>query len=129
MVDALPLPDQPRPGHRLVLVVPAPPRRIAAVQFLGQLAQPLHGLGLQPAVGQFLNSIGEPVFEKASIVRRRLGLEEIAPLLLQRGIGSVFRAATRVRTLSVTPASIVEGVGMTALGGGTVQRTVSEVGR
>ena len=45
------------------------------------------------------------------------------------GIGSIFSAATRVSTLSVTSQASVEGVGITALVAGTVQRTVSVVGR
>ena len=56
---------------------------ITAVQLFAQRTEPLDCLGLQAAVGQFLNPISEPVFEEAAVIGRRLALEEIAPLLLQ----------------------------------------------
>ena len=37
------------------------------------------------AVGEFLNAIGEPVFEEAPIIRWGLRFEELLPLLLQLG--------------------------------------------
>ena len=57
--------------------------RIAAVELLRQRLEALDRLGLQPAIGQFLDAVGQPAFEEAPIVGRRLGLEEVAPLLLQ----------------------------------------------
>ena len=84
---------------------------LAAVQFLAERLQPLHRLGLQPAVGQFLDAVGEPAFEEAAVVGRRLGVEEIAPLLLQLrrrrrlqrgearqdGVGIVMRVSVELR--------------------------------
>ena len=60
--------------------------------------EPLDRLGLQPAIGEFLDAVGEPAFEEAAVVGRRLGLEEIAPLAFSSGVGVVFSAATRAST-------------------------------
>ena len=84
MLDALVFADEPRAGDRPVLGRLAAPRRIAAVELFGEVAEALQRLGLEPAIGQFLDAVGEPVFEEAPVVGRRLGLEEIAPFLLQR---------------------------------------------
>ena len=39
--------------------------------------------GLQPAIGQLLDPVGQPAFEEAAIVGRRRGVEELLPLLPQ----------------------------------------------
>ena len=83
VLDALVLPDQPRAGDRPRVGAHLPLRLAAAVQFLAQLLQPPHRLGLQAAIGQFLDAVGEPALEVAPVEGRRLGLEQIAPLLLQ----------------------------------------------
>ena len=55
-------------------------RRFAAVELLGQRLEPLDRLGLQPAIGQFLDAVGQPAFQEAPVVERRLRLEEQLPL-------------------------------------------------
>ena len=103
------------------------PRRIAAVELLAERLEALHRLGLQPAIGQFLDAVGQPAFEEAPVVGRRLGLEEIAPLLLQlrRSASSSGPPAGPERCRSIQASCLREGVGMTALVGGTVERTFS----
>jgi hypothetical protein len=48
----------------------------------GQRFEALDGLGLQSAVGEFLDAVGEATFEEAAVVGWRLRLEEVAPLPL-----------------------------------------------
>ena len=72
---------------------------LAAVELLAERLQPLDRLGLQPAVGQFLDPIGKPALEEAPVVGRRLGVEErraIAPS--GRACDAVLRAAIWART-------------------------------
>jgi hypothetical protein len=69
---------------------------VAAVQFLAQPFQPPDRLGLQPAIGQFLDAVGQPALQVAAVERRRLAVEQVAPLRLQvRVVGVVFSAARR----------------------------------
>ena len=84
VLDALVFADEPRAGDRpFVGGLPAP-RRVATVELLAELAQALQRFGLETAVGQLLNPIGEPVLQEAPVIRWRLVLEELAPFLLQR---------------------------------------------
>jgi hypothetical protein len=53
------------------------------VELLGKITQIPQRFGLEPTVGQLLDSIGEPVLQEVPVVGRWLGLEEIAPFLLQ----------------------------------------------
>ena len=83
MLGALPLANEPGADDRL-RVMPRPALHdVAAVQLLAHLLQPAHRLGLQPAIGQLLDPVGEPALEEGPVVGRRLGAEELAPLLLQ----------------------------------------------
>ena len=118
VLDALPFADQPRAGDRPVVGAAAgacagsPPSSSSA-----SASSRFERLGLEPAIGQFLNPVGQPAFEEAPVVGRRLGLEEIAPLAASdRGVGAVFRAATRAKNgVGHVRASCELGVGMTAL--------------
>ena len=83
MLGALPLADEPGADDRLPVMPRAALHDVAAVQLLAHLLQPAHGLGLQPAIGQLLDPVGEPALEEGPVVGRRLGAEELAPLLLQ----------------------------------------------
>src|SRR3954470_3750215 len=84
MVDALPFADQARAGDRSVLRSSAASNgRIATVELFAQLSELLNRLRLEPAIGQFLDAVGEPMLQEAPVVERWLGFEEIAPLLLQ----------------------------------------------
>ena len=108
----------------------APPRRITAVEFFAERLQALQRLGLQPAVGQFLDPVRQPVFQEAPVIGRRLGLEEIAPLLLEmRRSARLQRRHARQHGVGHSEPPCIAGVGMTALVGGTVERTFSAVGR
>ena len=84
MLDALVFANKPRAGDRPVLGRSAAARWIPAIEIFGDGFEPLDRLGLEPAVRQFLDAVGEPVFEEAPVIGRRLGLEQIAPFLLQR---------------------------------------------
>ena len=103
---------------------------IAAVELFGEVAEALQRLGLEPAIGQFLDAVGEPALQEAPVVGRRLGLEELAATAASE-LGcrhAAFRAATRASTVSVIVGlSQRRGVGMTALVGREVERTLSAV--
>ena len=126
VLDALVFADQPRAGDRpLVRWLPAP-RRVTAVEFFAELPQALQRLGLEATVGQFLDPIGEPVLQEAPVVGWRLTVEEFAPFApsTRRSARSSRRPIGPARYRSLQ-ASVIEGVGMTALVGGTVERTLS----
>gem|GEM_PF-6246264 len=60
LLDALPLAQQPRSSDRAVTVgADAALLSVAAVQFLAQPFQPPNRLQLQPAIGQFLDAVGQ----------------------------------------------------------------------
>ena len=80
VLDALPFADQPRAGDRPVVGADPAQNDVAAVELLAERFEPLDRLRLQAAIGQFLNPVGEPAFQEAPIVGRRLGVEEFAPL-------------------------------------------------
>ena len=67
MLDALIFANEPRAGDRPILGRLAAARRIAAVEVLGEFAKALQRLGLEPAVGQFLDAVRQPVFEEAPV--------------------------------------------------------------
>ena len=82
LLDALPLAQQPRAGDRAVAVgADAALGSVAAVQFLAQPLQPPDRLRFQPAIGQFLDAVGQAAFKVAAVERRRLAVEQVAPLL------------------------------------------------
>jgi len=56
---------------------------VAAVEFLAQPLQPPDRLGLQPAIGEFLDAVGQPALQVAPVERRRLAVEQVPPLCLQ----------------------------------------------
>jgi hypothetical protein len=85
MLDAAVFTDQPRADDRLRVVPDAPGSDVVTVVLLAEDLQPPDRLGLQAAVGQLLDAVGEPVLEGAPVVLRRLGLEQLPPLRLQVG--------------------------------------------
>ena len=88
MLDTLVFADQPRAGDRPVILANAPNLGLAAVEPLAQRLQPLNGLGLEAAMGQLLDPVGQPALQVGSAERRRLGAEQLPPLRLQVGGGS-----------------------------------------
>ena len=63
VLDALIFADQACAGNRASLSARVCALRLAAaVQFLAQLLQPPHRLGLQAAIGQFLDAVGRAGF-------------------------------------------------------------------
>ena len=85
VLDALVLPDQPGPGDRPVVGADPAQDDVAAVELLAQRLQPGDRLGLQPAIGQFLDPVGQPALQVGPAERRRLLAEQLPPLLLQVG--------------------------------------------
>ena len=70
-------------GDRAVVHTPLPHFQHSTVELLAERLQPLHRLGLQSAIGQFLDAIGDTAFKVAAVERRRLAVEQVPPLLLQ----------------------------------------------
>ena len=85
MLDALILADQLRAGDRPVIAAHAADGDIAAVELLAQCLEAGQRLGLETAVGQFLDPVGQPALQEAAIVGRWLRAEQRAPLRLQHG--------------------------------------------
>ena len=61
---------------------------IGAQVLLAELLQPAHGLRFQPAIGQFLDAVGQSAFQVSAVEDWRLGIKQVAPLLFQLGHGS-----------------------------------------
>src|SRR5690606_30822975 len=83
MLDALPLPQQLRASDWHAVHPLAPHLCITTVQLLTQLLEPLKGLRLQPAIGQFLDAVGEPAFDEAAVVEWGRCAEQHLPLSLE----------------------------------------------
>jgi hypothetical protein len=60
-------------------------RRMVTAEVLRQCLQALKHLRFETTVGKFLDAVREPAFEKASVEWRRFGVEQVPPLLLERG--------------------------------------------
>ena len=116
MLDALPFTDQARAGDRAVVQRASAPGCLT-LEFVGKRVQAFHRVFAQAAIGQFLDAIGEPVFEEAAVIGRRLAVEEVAPFLLESATGAVFRAANCAKTVSGISTLPVDGRRMTALDG------------
>ena len=110
LLDALPLAQQPRADDRQALL-----RRrfrslapIAASSSSPSRSNRSDRLRFQPAIGEFLDAIGQPAFQIASVERRRLAVKQIAPLLASGRASSVlFSAARRAGIGSVMQLSVV----------------------
>src|SRR5690606_12084178 len=75
VLDALVLADQAGAGDRALLVADAAEGDVPAVDLLAQRLEALQRLALQAAIGEFLDAVGEPAFQEAPVVGRRLGAE------------------------------------------------------
>ena len=67
-------------------------------QFLAQLLQPPHRLGLQPAIGEFLDPVGEAALEVPAIEGGGSLSNSCRHCSFSFGVGVVFRAASRAST-------------------------------
>ena len=85
MLDALVLADQPGAGDRLVVAARMRRAVMLSPSNCSPRPQPAERLGLQPAVGQLLDAVGEPVLEEAAVEGGGSRVEERAPLLPQLG--------------------------------------------
>jgi hypothetical protein len=84
LLDALPFAQKARASDGTVAVeTRASLCPVPAVQFLAEPFQSPDRLGLQPAIGEFLDAIGQAVFKVAPVEGRRLAVEQVAPLRLQ----------------------------------------------
>ena len=105
MLDALPLADQARAGNR-----PLPASCVAWAALPSSSSangiQAFDGLLAQPAVGQFLNAVGEPVFQEAAVIGRGLPIEKSRHRCLRSATWAVFRADNCASTVSVILPSI-----------------------
>jgi hypothetical protein len=64
VLDPLPFANEPRARDRSILCyAPPAPIEISAVEVLGNCLKPLYRLGLEPTVGEFLDSICEAALE------------------------------------------------------------------
>ena len=130
VLDALPFADQPRAGDRPVLAAAGagspdrrrrvPRRALAAASASRASARRRPVPGCDRRAG-FRGSAGCRAAARVSKRSRHC--------CFSCGIGSVFSAASGPERYRSLHASILEDVGMTALVGGTVERTFSEVGR
>ena len=66
MLDALPLANEARPGDRLLTGTDAAHDRVAAIDLATQRLEALDRLGLQSAIGQFLDAVGETGFRESA---------------------------------------------------------------
>ncbi len=89
-------------GDRLVVAAHFTHGDVAAIELLTQLLEPTDRLGLQPAVGQFLDPVRKPALEEAPVVGRGRGVEERSPL---RPTGDTLKAdlAARLQRLACHP--------------------------
>ena len=89
VLDALPFADQPGAGDRAVTLA----HRLLAldppVLLLDQDLQLRLGPRREPAVGQFLDPVRQPLDQERLVVGRRFAVVEVAPHLLQLGRGLV----------------------------------------
>ncbi len=85
MLHALIFANELRAWQGAIIGADASQRGIAAIQPLAEGFEPLACFGPQPAIGEFLDAIGEPAFDIASAEGWRLLALEHAPLLLQIG--------------------------------------------
>jgi len=84
LFDALPFAQQPGAGDRTVAIsADAAGGDITSIKLFAQGFQPLGGFGFQPAIGQFLDAVGQLGFKVAAVEGRRFGFEQVAPLRLQ----------------------------------------------
>ena len=130
VLDALPFADQPRAGDRPVLGRRAALGALSAVELLGQAASSARPSRASAAIGQFLNPVGQPAFQEAAVVGRRLGLEEIAPHGPSRpGVGGLFRAANLGQERICSCACLLRVSAHDRSVGRVIKRTFSAVGR
>jgi len=87
VLDALIFPNKSGACDRSILGWTAALRRIATIEVFGDGLEPLDRLALQAPIGQLLDAIGQPVFKEPAVIRRRFGIKELAPLLLERRYG------------------------------------------
>ena len=87
VLHALPLADQPGAGDRAVTLAHRQLALDPPILLLDQLLQLRLGARRQPAVGQFLDAVGQPLDQEVAVEGRRLAIVELAPQLLQLGRG------------------------------------------
>ena len=128
VLHALPLADQPGAGDRAVTLAH---RQLAVdppILLFDQLLQLRLGPRRQPAVGQFLDPIREPLDQERLVVGRRFAIVEVAPELfeLRRSLapGAPPAALTRCFPCIFSVPTLSR---MDALAGGEVQGKVSAV--
>jgi hypothetical protein len=83
VLDPPVLPDQFGAGDGPVNGRRLPLGRVAGRVLLGYGAEPFQGLPGKAAIGQFLNPVGQPAFQKAPVIGWRFGLKQLAPFRLQ----------------------------------------------
>ena len=130
VLDTLPFANQPRTGNRAIIHRPPPAHGVAAVEVLGNRLEPFDRLGLQSAVRQLLNAIGEPAFEETAVYGGGSVSNRSRHIALSAGVGVVFSAATRASTQSLIlrPHRVLGGH-VTALVGRVVEANFSAVAR
>ena len=82
VLGTLPFADQPGADDGLQVRADAAGGNVPAVQLFTEVLQAPDRLGLQPAMGQFLDTVAQPGLDVAPVEQRRLSIEQGAPLLL-----------------------------------------------
>lgn len=100
VLDALVLPDQPATGDGDVAAPHPAHRDFAAVELLAQLFQPAHRLGLQAAVGQLLDPVGQPALQEAPVMGRGGVSNSAVHGSFSFVVRVVFKAVMRANTVS-----------------------------
>ena len=129
VLHALPLADQPGAGDRAVTLAHRQLALDPPILLLDQLLQLRLGARREPAVGQFLDPIGEPLHQERLVVGRRLAVVEVAPELFELAAWiSPVAPPVALTHCPSWPFSVVFAFRpWTALVGGEVQGKVSAV--
>jgi hypothetical protein len=69
MLHAFPFSHQPRAGHGAVIHGRSARPFWSVGLLLAEGSQPIDGVPLQPAMGQLLDAVGQPAFQKAAVGR------------------------------------------------------------
>ena len=128
--STLPFPDQPGAGDRQVRAAALGPAAGLPSYCFAQHPKPFDGLLFQPAIGQFLDTVGQPALQEAPVVGWRLRVEQVRAIWPS----GPARARPSGRPIGPEPYQSWANLGragwrITALVGREVKRTFSDFAR